>query len=52
MRLHEPAAAAALMDAIERFAASGKGMPRDLGGAATTRDVTDTIIALIERKNV
>jgi tartrate dehydrogenase/decarboxylase/D-malate dehydrogenase len=47
----EPAAAAALMDAIERFAANGKGMPQDLGGEATTRDVTDTIIALIEGKN-
>ncbi|MDA1308660.1 MAG: tartrate dehydrogenase [Proteobacteria bacterium] len=48
----EPVAAAALMDAIERFAANGKAMPRDLGGEATTRDVTDAIIALIEGRNV
>jgi tartrate dehydrogenase/decarboxylase/D-malate dehydrogenase len=47
----EPKAAAALMGAIEAFAARGEAMPRDLGGTAGTAEVTDAIIALIEGRN-
>ncbi len=47
----EPKAAAALMGAIEAFAARGEHMPRDLGGEAGTREVTDAIIGLIEGRN-
>ena len=47
----EPAAANTLMEAIERFTAAGKTMPRDLGGEATTADVRDAIIAIIEGRN-
>ncbi len=43
----EPAAAALLMDAIERYTVKGETLPRDLGGQATTRDVTDAIVASI-----
>jgi tartrate dehydrogenase/decarboxylase/D-malate dehydrogenase len=47
----EPKAAATLMSAIETFAARGETMPRDLGGEAGTREVTDAIIGLIEGRN-
>ena len=47
----EPKAAASLMGAIEAFAARGEHMPRDLGGEAGTREVTDAIIGLIEGRN-
>ena len=49
--LGEQAAARVLMDAIERFTGDGTAMPRDLGGSATTADVRDAIIALIEGRN-
>ena len=48
----EPKAAATLMGAIEAFAARGEHMPRDLGGEAGTREVTDAIIGLIEGRNL
>jgi tartrate dehydrogenase/decarboxylase / D-malate dehydrogenase len=47
----EPKAAAALMAAIETFAARGESMPRDLGGTAGTQEVTEAIIKLIAGKN-
>jgi len=47
----EPKAAATLMSASETFAARGETMPRDLGGEAGTREVTDAIIGLMERRN-
>jgi len=49
--LGEPDVAMLLMDAIERFTARGEHLPRDLGGTATTRQVTDAIIARIEGRN-
>ena len=48
--LGEPAAAARLMSAIERTA-SGDVLPPDLGGNATTNEVKDAIIGLIEGRN-
>jgi len=50
--LGETAAAAVLMHTLERYAAAGQSMPRDLGGEATTREVTDTILQLIEGRNI
>jgi tartrate dehydrogenase/decarboxylase/D-malate dehydrogenase len=47
----EPKAAGVLMAAIERYAADGKMLPRDLGGDATTGQVTDAIIGIIEGRN-
>lgn len=49
--LGEPRAAANLMQAIERYTAAGTGMPRDLGGQATTQQVTDAVIARLEGRN-
>ena len=49
--LGEKAAAARLMTAIERVTAAGEVMPRDLGGDATTRQVTDAVIAAIRAAN-
>lgn len=49
--LGEPRAAKALMDAVERVTAAGDVMPRDLGGTATTREVTDAVIAAIAGAN-
>jgi tartrate dehydrogenase/decarboxylase/D-malate dehydrogenase len=49
--LGEPRAAKALMDAVERVTAAGDAMPRDLGGTATTREVTDAVIAAIAGAN-
>ena len=49
--LGERQAAARLMEAIERYTASGETRPRDLGGTATTDEVKDAIIALIEGRN-
>ncbi|HDS1734391.1 MULTISPECIES: tartrate dehydrogenase [Pseudomonas] len=46
--LGEAAAAAELMAAIEAVTESGVHTP-DLGGKATTRDVTDALLALIRR---
>ncbi len=49
--LGEQPAAARLMAAIERVTAAGDTMPRDLGGTATTRQVTDAVIEAIRAAN-
>ncbi len=49
--LGEPGAAANLMAAIEQFTAEGTCMPRDLGGTASTRQVTDAVVAILEGRN-
>jgi tartrate dehydrogenase/decarboxylase/D-malate dehydrogenase len=49
--LGEGAAAARLMAAIERVTASGAPRTPDLGGRATTRAVTDAVIAALHRAN-
>ena len=49
--LGEPGAAARLMTAVERVTAAGEAMPRDLGGTATTREVTDAVLAALRREN-
>ena len=50
--LGEPAAAARLMDAIERTLAAGDALTPDLGGSATTADVTRRVCSLIAGNNV
>ena len=49
--LGEKEAAARLMAAIERVTAAGDTMPRDLGGEATTCQVTDAVIEAIRAAN-
>ena len=49
--LGETAAAARLMSAIERVTADGSVLPRDLGGSATTRQVTDAVLAELSKGN-
>ncbi|MDH5557660.1 MAG: tartrate dehydrogenase [Alphaproteobacteria bacterium] len=49
--LGEKAAAGRLMTAIERVTAAGEVMPRDLGGNATTAQVTDAVIGAIRAAN-
>jgi tartrate dehydrogenase/decarboxylase/D-malate dehydrogenase len=49
--LGEPAASARLMRAIERVTADAAFHPPDLGGKATTREVTDAVIAAIAGDN-
>jgi tartrate dehydrogenase/decarboxylase/D-malate dehydrogenase len=49
--LGEEPAAARLMSAIERVTAAGQTMPRDLGGTATTAQVTDAVIEVIRAAN-
>ncbi|MRG72928.1 tartrate dehydrogenase [Alphaproteobacteria bacterium HT1-32] len=49
--LGEKAAAAALMTAVERVTADGKVLTRDLGGNATTEQVTDEVLAALEGRN-
>ena len=49
--LHEGAAAAELMSAIERLTAEGTTLSPDLGGTARTDDVTDAVIGLLRRQN-
>jgi len=49
--LGETAAAGRLMTAIERVTAASDVMPRDLGGDATTRQVTDAVIEAIRSGN-
>lgn len=48
----EQAAAARLMAAIERVTADGTVLSRDLGGNATTRQVTDAVLDALTRGNV
>jgi len=50
--LGEARAAAVLMTAIEQVTGAGQVRPRDLGGEATTREVTDAVIAAIEGANM
>lgn len=45
--LGEKAAASLLMGAIETVTAGGEVMPADLGGQATTREVTDAVCAAL-----
>ncbi|MEM7745352.1 MAG: tartrate dehydrogenase [Pseudomonadota bacterium] len=49
--LGEPVAAQALMTAIEQVTAAGQPRPRDLGGQATTREMTDAVLAALEGRN-
>lgn len=49
--LGEAGAAARLMTAIERVTAAGTAMPRDLGGTASTRQVTDAVLAALRVEN-
>ena len=49
--LGEPVASAALMTAIERVTAAGSPRPRDLGGMATTRQMTDAVLDAIAGQN-
>jgi tartrate dehydrogenase/decarboxylase/D-malate dehydrogenase len=49
--LGEARAATTLMAAIERVTAAGEHLPADLGGGATTREVTDAVIAALEGRN-
>ncbi|MGD9924623.1 MAG: tartrate dehydrogenase [Pseudorhodoplanes sp.] len=49
--LGEKAAAARLMKAIERVTADPNLHPPDLGGTATTRQVTDAVVRAIAREN-
>ena len=49
--LGEATAAKRLMIAIERVTAAGDAMPADLGGTATTAEVTAAVIDAINREN-
>jgi len=49
--LGEPRAAATLMTAIEQVTGAGKVRPRDLGGTATTKEITEAVIAAIAGAN-
>lgn len=49
--LGEAAAATSLMSAIERVTATGDPRPRDLGGTATMREMTDAVLATVEGRN-
>ena len=49
--LGEKAAARTLMTAIEQVTGTGQTRPRDLGGTATTREVTQAVIAAIQGTN-
>lgn len=49
--LGEAGAAGLLMKAIERVTGAGEALPRDLGGQADTRTVTDAVIRAIETDN-
>ena len=50
--LGEIDAASRLMSAIERVTADGSVLPRDLGGTATTRQVTDAVLVALSKGNV
>jgi tartrate dehydrogenase/decarboxylase/D-malate dehydrogenase len=50
--LGEQAAAGRLMDAIERTLAAGDLLPPDLGGQATTAQVTERVCALLAGSNL
>ncbi len=50
--LGEAEAAAALLGAIERTLAAGKAFTPDLGGSATTAQVTEAVCAALEGRNL
>ncbi len=50
--LGEAEAAAALLQAVERALASGKALTPDLGGTATTAQVTEAVCAALAGKNL
>lgn len=50
--LGEQSAAISLMTAIEAVTAKGDPMPRDLGGTATTEQITNAVIAALEGQNI
>jgi tartrate dehydrogenase/decarboxylase/D-malate dehydrogenase len=50
--LGEPAAAARLMGAIETTLAAGDLLPRDLGGSATTAEITARVCDLLRGANL
>jgi tartrate dehydrogenase/decarboxylase/D-malate dehydrogenase len=50
--LGEAAAAAGLLGAIERALASGKAFTPDLGGSATTAQVTEAVCAALKGANL
>jgi len=49
--LGEPVAAQALLTAIEQVTAAGEPRPRDLGGTATTREMTDAVLTALGGRN-
>ncbi|MEM7057961.1 MAG: tartrate dehydrogenase [Pseudomonadota bacterium] len=49
--LGEAAAARAILTAIERVTEAGEPRPRDLGGTATTQEITDAVMAALEGQN-
>jgi tartrate dehydrogenase/decarboxylase/D-malate dehydrogenase len=49
--LGEPAAATRLMTAIEQVTGDGAVLPRDLGGEASTEQVTDAVIGALRGEN-
>ena len=49
--LGEAGAATALIAAIEQVTGAGRVRPRDLGGEATTAEVTEAVIAAIRGTN-
>jgi len=49
--LGETAAARIILDAVEGVTAAGKALPADLGGTASTREVTDAVLAGINGAN-
>jgi tartrate dehydrogenase/decarboxylase/D-malate dehydrogenase len=49
--LGEAAAASLLMAAIETVTSRGRSLPADLGGRATTREVTDALCAALKEKS-
>ncbi|MEO1492154.1 MAG: tartrate dehydrogenase [Pseudomonadota bacterium] len=49
--LGEPVAAQAILTAVEQVTAAGEPRPRDLGGEATTREITDAVLAALGGRN-
>ena len=45
--LEQPDGAAALVSAVERVLAAGESQTRDLGGTATTAEMTAAVIAAL-----
>jgi len=49
--LGEVTAAQTLINAIEKFTLDGSCLPQDLGGVATTEQVTDSVLEMIRGSN-